>query len=183
MNNLKLIRSTRGIVVLLVLSFLISYNSASAVLNGYLGAGFFSVNTLKWCHVGAGFAAESQNAIARWSVDTDVNMITNCTGTHITTKFAAYGNIGWAGKGFICSNNGICDAPGAWGAMYVSCEARLNSTRINANPAFYTSAEVQKLATHEIGHCYSLDHANAPSALGGGAVPSLQDKNLVNARY
>ena len=33
MNNLKLIRSTRGIVVLLVLSFLISYNSASAVLN------------------------------------------------------------------------------------------------------------------------------------------------------
>ena len=183
LKSLTIIRSSGGLTILVVLSLLISYSNVSAAINGYFGAGFFPTNNLRWCHVGVSYAAESQNAIARWSVDTDVNMTANCTGTHITTKYQAFGNSGWAGLGFVCSLTN-CNNAAAWGANYVSCEARLNATAITANPAFYTNAEVQKLATHEIGHCYSLDHANVNgSVMNGGAVPNWQDINLVNARY
>lgn len=111
-------------------------------------------------------------------------MFTNCTGTHISTVYFAYGNTGWAGQGYVCNVNNVCNNQTAWDATYKTCEARLNATVITGNPGFYTNAEVQKLATHEIGHCYSLWHSDrASSVMNNAAVPDAGDIQLVNNRY
>lgn len=173
-----------GFVFMLVPILLFTnLQSAFATINGYLGSGYFPTSNLNWCHIGGSYSAESQNAIARWSADTDVNMFTNCSGTKIWTSYANYGNTGWAGYAYICNTSNQCDSSTAWNGTYRDCTARLNAYYINGNP-FYTSAEVQKLATHETGHCLSLDHANVNgSVMNNGSVPNSQDISLVNARY
>lgn len=156
--------------------------TAQATINGYLGTGYFPTSSLNRCHVG-GHSTEAQNASNRWSTDTDVNMYYNCSSTHIATKNASWGNTGWAGYAYICNVSGQCGNSSAYNGTYLSCEARLNQTSFDNNPSFYTSAEIQKLATHELGHCYSLDHANVTSVMNNSSVPQTQDISLVNARY
>jgi len=181
---MKLIRVSLMLAILPILVFLSPYRNVLATINGYLGSGYFPTNNLNWCHIGTKYASESQNAVARWSVDTDLNMYTNCSSSQIQTKYLNYGNTGWAGYGYICNTSNQCDNSSAFNGTYKNCEARLNGYAISGNPSFYTSAEVQKLATHELGHCYSLDHANVSgSVMNGGSVPNTQDISLVNARY
>jgi hypothetical protein len=67
-----------ALVGVLCLSFApLASNTVYATINGYLGSGYFSTGNLRWCHVGSQYAAESQNAVNRWSVDTDLNLSTN----------------------------------------------------------------------------------------------------------
>jgi len=155
-------------------------NKTEALVNSYLGSGWFGTNNLNRCHVG-GYSTQAQNASARWSADTDVNMFYNCSGTQITTKNANWGNVGWAGQAYICNTNGQCGSS-AYNATYSSCEARLNQWSFNNIPG-YTNAEIEKLATHELGHCYSLDHATNPSVMNNSSVPQTQDISLINYRY
>ncbi len=184
MNRRSFYFSMTILLLLLILFSFFFQDAAQAAINGYLGNGYFSTNNLKWCHSGSGYSAQSQNAVNRWSVDTDLNMSTNCTGTQVYTVYASYGNTGWAGYAYICNTSNVCNNSTAWASTYKSCEARLNATAITGNPSFYTNAEVQKLATHELGHCYSLDHANTSgSVMASGSVPNSQDINLINARY
>lgn len=179
--NKKLIRVVAAFMIMLMLLFG-DLHYASATINGYLGSGYFPTGNLNRCHQGSGYATQTQNASARWSADTDLNMYYNCTGTHIWTKYQSYGNTGWAGMAYICNTSNQCGTS-ALNGTYKSCESRLNQTYISGNP-LYTNAEVQKLATHELGHCYSLDHANVSgSVMAGGSVPNSQDINLINARY
>jgi predicted Zn-dependent protease len=111
-------------------------------------------------------------------------MFYNCTATHITTKYADFGNTGWAGFAYICNTDNQCNNSAAYNGTYKSCEARLNAYHIEANPSFYTDAEVQKLTMHELGHCYSLAHSSDPtSVMGNGSVPNAQDIYLINLRY
>lgn len=168
-----------------MLVFLAPSSNALAAINGYLGSGYFSSGNLNWCHIGSNYATQSQNAVARWSADTDLNMYTtSCSSSQIQTKYLNYGNTGWAGYGYICNTSGQCNSAAAYAGTYQNCEAQLNGYAIGGNPTFYTNAEVQKLAMHELGHCYSLDHANTSSSvMGGNSVPGSQDINLVNARY
>lgn len=178
----KSIHLSIALTLVLILLFA-NLPSVMATINGYLGSGKFSTGNLNWCHAGSSWAAECQNAVARWSYDTDLNMYSNCSTIHIWTVYAYYGSTGWAGYAYICGG-GQCNNSTAWNSTYTSCDARLNRTYIEANPGFYTSAEVQKLATHELGHCYSLDHASVSgSVMKDGSVPNSQDINLVNARY
>ncbi|MDP1715423.1 MAG: hypothetical protein Q8L41_11835 [Anaerolineales bacterium] len=157
----------------------------------YLGSGYFPTNNLDRCHqqgiVGIGHAVEAQNASARWSADTDINMYYDCTAPHITTKHDDFGDTGWAGYAYICSANGACDNSTAYNDTYVSCEARLNEYSFANNPAFYTDAEMQVIVMHELGHCYSLSHSSdTTSIMGAGArgdVPNARDIELINARY
>jgi hypothetical protein len=176
----------RGLVsvLLAVSATLIGHAAvADALVNSYFGTGYFPTNNLNRCHSG-GYSTESQNASARWSSDTDLNMYYNCTNTHITTRNASWGNTGWAGLAVICSVNGQCNLSGnPYDSTYQSCTARLNQWAFNNNPGFYTSAEIQKLATHELGHCYSLDHATNPSVMNNSSVPESQDISLINYRY
>jgi len=149
-----------------------------------LGSGYFPTSDLNRCHQGSGYFDQTQNASARWSADTDLNMYYNCTTTHITTKYADFGDSGWAGYAYICNTSNQCNNSTAYNSTYKSCEARLNAYYITRNPSFYTDAEVQKLAMHELGHCYSLAHSSDPtSVMGNGSVPNAQDIILINARY
>ncbi len=157
---------------------------AQAAINSYYGDGYFPTNNLNRCHVG-GHSTQAQNASATWSSSTDLNMFYNCTGTHITTNNSSWGNTGWAGLAVITNINGQNSlSPGfSYNVTYQSCIARLNQWSFTNNPAFYTNAEIQKLATHELGHCYSLDHATNTSVMNNSSVPQTQDINLINARY
>lgn len=181
--NSKKVRA--GILLVLLSSFIFSsVKYASATTNSYLGSGYFPTSNLNRCKLGTPFTTEFQNASARWSSDTDVNMYYSCSGTHIWTIYADYGNTGWAGYAYICNTNNDCNNSAAFNGTYSYCYARANDYPISRNPAFYTSAEVQKLMTHEMGHCYSLDHANVSgSVMNNGSVPNSQDITLINARY
>jgi predicted Zn-dependent protease len=176
-----------GIVMLTVLILVLILGQEKKVyasINGYLGSGYFPTNNLNRCKLGTPYTAEFQNASARWSADTDLNMYYNCTGTHIWTVYADYGDTGWAGYAYICNTNGDCNNSSAFSGTYQSCHARANGYYISRNPDFYTSAEVQKLMTHELGHCYSLDHADVSgSVMSNGSVPNSQDISLIDARY
>ncbi len=178
---------TVRISVLLVFFSILMFGSVkfvSASINGYLGSGHFPTNNLNRCKLGTSYTAEFQNASARWSADTDLNMYYNCTGTDIWTIYADYGDTGWAGYAYICNTDGDCNNSSAYDGTYASCDARANAYPISRNPNFYTSAEVQKLMTHEMGHCYSLDHADVSgSVMKDGSVPNSQDIALINARY
>lgn len=153
----------------------------------YLGSGYFPTNNLDRCHQGAGYAVQAQNASARWSADTDINMYYDCTAPDITTKHEDFGNTGWAGYAYICSANAECDNSAAYGDTYVSCEAKLNEYSFSNNPVFYTDAEVEVIAMHELGHCYSLGHSSDTTSIMGagvrGDVPNEKDIELINARY
>ena len=173
-----------AIVLVATISLFYHATTAQAVINGYLGNGYFSTRNLNRCHVG-GYSTQAQNASARWSADTDINMYYNCTGTHITTNNSNWGQTNWAGLAVITNVNGQNNLSGGfdYNVMYQSCTARLNQWHFNNNPTFYTNAEIQKLATHELGHCYSLDHATNTSVMNNSSVPQTQDINLINARY
>lgn len=173
-----------AIMLVLVIGLFHHTITAQAVINGYLGNGYFPTSNLKRCHVG-GHSTQAQNASASWSSSTDLNMSYNCTGTHITTNNSNWGNSGWAGLAVITNVNGQNSLNGGynWNVTYQSCVARLNQYYFDQNPAFYTNAEIQKLATHELGHCYSLDHATNTSVMNNSSTPQTQDINLINARY
>lgn len=154
-----------------------------AVTNGYYGSGYFPTSTLVRCHVG-GHATQAQNASAAWSSGTDINMTYSCTGTHIITNNGTFGSTGWAGYGNVCSSGGCALSGGnPWNNTFNSCEALLNQTSFDNNPGYYTNAVIQTLATHELGHCYSLDHATNPSVMNASSTIQTQDVNLINARY
>lgn len=154
-----------------------------AVTNSYFGSGYFSTSTLVRCHVG-GHATQAQNASAAWSSGTDINMTYSCTGTHIITNNGTFGSTGWAGYGNVCSSGGCALSGGnPWNNMYNSCEALLNQTSFDNNPGYYTNAVIETLATHELGHCYSLDHATNTSVMNASSTIQTQDVNLINARY
>jgi predicted Zn-dependent protease len=156
---------------------------AHAVINAWYGTGIFPTNNLNRCHSG-NYATEAQNASAAWSSATDLNMFSSCSGTHITTKNDNWGNTGWAGFANVCATNGQCsDGGNPWNWTFTSCEARLNQWSFNNNPGFYTSGQIQILATHELGHCYGLDHATNTSVMNASSTPQTQDINLINARY
>ena len=181
--NTRLVRISimDGLLLALLLG---TIRIASATINGYLGSGYFPTSNLNRCQLGSLYSTEFQNASARWSADTDVNMYYNCTGTHIWTIYYDYGDTGWAGYAYICNTSNQCASTSAYNGTYKSCEARANAYPISRNPGFYTSAEVQKLMTHELGHCYSLDHADVSgSVMKDGSVPNSQDINLINSRY
>jgi predicted Zn-dependent protease len=114
-------------------------------------------------------------------------MYYDCTSTQIITQHDDFGNTGWAGYAYICSENSACDNSSAYNATYISCVAKLNEYSFAGNPGFYTDAEVQVIAMHELGHCFSLSHSNdTTSIMGAGArgdVPNQQDIDLINARY
>jgi hypothetical protein len=153
----------------------------------YLGKGYFPTNNLDRCHQGIGHAVQAQNASARWSVDTDINMSYDCVSPHITTIHDDFGDTGWAGYAYICSVSGLCDNFIAFAFDYESCEARLNEYSFSNNPTFYTDAEIEVIAMHELGHCYSLDHSSdITSIMGAGArgdFPNPRDIELINERY
>ncbi|MFZ5858592.1 MAG: hypothetical protein ACOYZ6_17325 [Chloroflexota bacterium] len=149
----------------------------------YLGSGYFPINNLNRCHVGSDYAAQTQNASAQWSADTDLNMYYDCTNTQITTIYNDFGDTGWAGYAYICNTSGQCDNSTAVNSTYERCEMRLNAFYISGNPS-YPDSEVQKLAMHELGHCFSLGHSTDPtSVMGNGSVPNVQDIDMINARY
>lgn len=185
MNHLKKI-TTRIIYTLGLISLLINVNPQSifaVTTDGYMGSGKFPTSNLYRCHAG-GNASEAQNAAAKWSYDTDINSYDYCGSVHIYSNNANYGYTGWAGYAYICSQNGQCDTQSAFDSTYTQCTLRLNQTAFSNNPGFYTSAEIQKLATHEYGHCISLWHSTSNgSVMNNGSVPNGQDISLVNTRY
>jgi hypothetical protein len=153
----------------------------------YLGLGYFPTNNLNRCHQGLGYAVQSQNASAEWSADTDVNMYYDCTNFNITTINDDFGNTGWAGYAYICNTDDDCDNGTAYDGTYKSCEAKLNQYSFSNNPNFYTDAEVQIVAMHEIGHCLSLGHSSDTTSIMGagarGTIPNTRDIELINERY
>ena len=112
--------------------------TATPVWPPYYGSGYFPTNNINRCHqqgvVGVEHSVQAQNASARWSTDTDINMFYDCTSPHITTLHLDFGNTQWAGYAYICSANGECNNSLAYDDTYISCEARLNeysfSTRV-----------------------------------------------------
>ncbi len=170
-------------VMITCLTNLSLQNTFAATVDGYLGSGQFPTSNIYRCHAG-GNATEAQNAAARWSVDTDINVYYYCGSFHVYSSNAGYGSTGWAGYAYICSQNGQCDNQSAFDSTYNQCTLRLNQTAFDNNPTFYTSAEIQKLATHEFGHCLSLWHSTSNgSVMNNGSVPNSQDISLINTRY
>lgn len=158
--------------------------TAEAVTNSYYGSGYFPTNNLNRCHTG-GHSTQAQNASAAWSSSTDLNMYYSCSGTHITTNNSDFGSTGWAGYGNVCDVNSQCALSGGnpWNSTFASCEALLNQYSFDNNPGYYTNAVIETLATHELGHCYSLDHATNTSVMNASSTIQTQDINLINARY
>ena len=116
-------------------------------------------------------------------------MYYDCTSPHITTIHDDYGDIGWAGYSIVCTTDGKCfgDQGFSYDNTYETCEARLNEYSFSNDPTFYTDAEVQVIAIHEIGHCFSLSHSSDTTSIMGagarGTVPNTRDIELVNERY
>ena len=152
----------------------------------YIGSGYFPTNNLKYCHTGPGYFDQVQGAANEWSADTDLNLSYDCTSRDIASIYADFGDAGFAGLAYICDINDQCGAPNPINSTYRSCGLWLNEYEISIhNPTFYTDAEVEKLAMHEFGHCFSLDHNdNDPtSVMGGASVPNAWDIYWINLRY
>lgn len=82
--------------------------------------------------------------------------------------------------------DGECANGLAYNDTYVSCEARLNEDSFVDDPTFYTNAEVEVIAMHEMGHCFSLYHAPDVASIMGasarGDFPNADNIDLINAR-
>ncbi len=147
----------------------------------YLGSGQFSSNQINWCHAGD-YATECQNAAAKWSAVTDLDIYSNCSSIKAWTIGTSYGATGWAGYAYICNTGGGCEN---YNATYSDCTARNNSYYL----ATWTSTQRQFNATHELGHCWSLAHrpTDSTSIMQQGQLsitnPNATDQSLVNARY
>lgn len=175
-------------IVLALISALFSYRVGLVVAgwdsSDYGGDGYFSTSNLNWCHVGTDYGQNS-TAASKWSAVTNLSISTNCSAEHVTTVVSNFGNDGYRGYAYICSGSD-CDNTTAWDNTYTSCEARSNT--------YYTSSltynEKRAIATHELGHCWSLGHRGSLtstsvmySPVTNVIEPNTTDKSLVNARY
>lgn len=143
-------------------------------------------NQMYRCHLGS-YATENQNASAKWSATTDLNISYDCDRENITTLGGNYGANNYYGWVYICFTDGTCwdgRNAGPVDKTYSSCRARNNEHYLNG----WTSTERQFNATHELGHCWSLAHSSASdSVMNTGrrstTEPNSTDKSLVNDRY
>lgn len=170
--------------VLIVSGFMVGV----ALAADYLGAGHFPTNQITRCHSGV-YATENQNASAKWSYTTDLDIYYGCTGNNVWTIGGDYGQNGFYGWVYICFTDGTC-WDGRTGSTpvdktYSLCYARSNSYYL----ASWTSTQRQFNATHELGHCWSLAHrpSDTTSVMQTGQLsiiePNSTDISLVNARY
>ena len=178
---MKLLRKTKWVIVLIVVAA--SLFSTGTALANYLGPGHFGTNQMDWCNTGS-YATQNQNAAAKWSVTTDLDIYTSCSGNNITTVGANYGNTGWAGNAYICSGVWGCDSWLQQQNTYTSCEARSNTYYLSS----WTSTQRQYVATHELGHCWSLAHdSRSTSVMQNGQFsiinPDTDNVTDVNNRH
>lgn len=172
----------------------LSYFAGSAFAgwgDDYGGWGHFTTSNLNWCHVGTDYNL-NQQAASKWSADTDINISTNCNAEHVTTVVDNFGDDGYAGYAYICSYP-YCNNSTAWNNNYSSCEARTNTFYVDSSG--YTYNQRRKVATHELGHCWSLGHrdstvesdsvmrTNTPTLKLSTIDPNSTDETLVNDRY
>jgi len=135
------------------------------------------------CHYGS-YVNPNQNASAKWSATTDLDVYYSCSGNNITTRAGNYGNTGWAGNSYICTTGG-CSSVYAFQFTYISCEAQSNTYFLSA----YTDAKRQMVATHELGHCWSLNHNSRTTSVMQASTsatilnPDSGDISDVNNRY
>ncbi|OQY45118.1 MAG: hypothetical protein B6242_11115 [Anaerolineaceae bacterium 4572_78] len=168
-----------SLTIVIVGSF---YVIASLAAN-YSGSGFFHDNQINRCHYGT-YRTENQNAAAKWSSETDIDIYYDCSKNVITTYGLDYGYTGWAGYAYICDTYGNCDLAHP-NFPYASCRSRNNVHELRT----WTYSERSYVALHELGHCWSLAHRDSDSTsvmrYGQHSIiqPNPTDIELVNARY
>jgi hypothetical protein len=180
----------RSIAIALTIG--ISFFAGTALAADYLGSGQFSSRNINRCFFGTtsdsggSYTVPNQNASAKWSATTDLNMYYNCSDWHIAQKVIGWGETGEYGYAYICAGS-VCDSA-AWNSTFTTCEARSNSDELDT----WSQEERQFNVTHEMGHCYSLGHRGssgeaATSVMRTGKLsiiePNTKDKQLVNDRY
>jgi hypothetical protein len=155
-----------------------------AAAGPYLGTGKFATNNINWKYNGdSGYRAPNQNAAAKWSAVTDLNIFeVTDTSWHVLSNVAAYAST-WTGYAYICSTNGSCDNSTAWNGTYSWCSARFNTNTVGSN-----TTKQQNTATHEMGHCWSLAHRDDSTSVmlsfqTSIIEPNQNDKDSVNTRY
>lgn len=178
---MKLLRKTKWVIVLIMVAT--SLFSTGTVFATYIGAGHFATNQMYRCHVGS-YATENQNASAKWSATTDLDVYYSCTGNNITTVGQNYGQNNQAGYAYICSGGWGCDNWFQQQNTYTSCEARSNTYYLGT----WTSTQRQFNATHELGHCWSLYHdTRTTSVMQTGQLnvvnPDADNVTEVNNRH
>jgi len=159
---------------------LLALSTGAAFAADYLGTGYFSTNQMYRCHLGT-YTTENSAAYSKWATTTDLIGYTSCNSNNITTTGLDYGNTGWGGYAYICNVGGGC---GNYNATYASCTARSNVYYLRT----WTYTQRQYVATHELGHCWSLGHrSDSTSVMQSGQLsfidPNATDISLVNSRY
>lgn len=157
----------------------------------YRGTGYFPTSNINRCYTGpatnvkgTSYSGTAQNAGAKWSATTNLNIFYNCSSWHVLNRVYDAGNTWWNGIAYICMAVDGCrlDEPLNW--EYRSCEARINSRH---TPQWDGTA-LQQLHTHEMGHCWSLAHVEDGTSVMkpgnyGVVEPNANDIASVNARY
>lgn len=168
-------------VVFACLTFGVFKENISAVLNGYVGSGYFPTNQIIRCHYGD-WNSVAQTASAIWSSSTDLDVYTGCSNVKIVTNGYNAGPDGYWGASSICSQVVGCGL-GSINYPYINCYTRLNSYYLNSG----NYADQLNTALHEFGHCLSLDHSNRSTSVmninQSNTSPDAAEVIQINYRY
>jgi hypothetical protein len=169
--------------LMLALVFVSSVFTGIVLAADYVGAGHFTTGSLTYCQAGS-YAIPNRNAIAKWSSTTDLYLYQGCTDSQVRVETPNWGANGYFGLTSICGWS-ACDNTTAYANAYRNCKAQSNTYYLDS----WNDTQRQFNMTHELGHCWSLDHreSDSTSVMRSGKLstiePNARDKQLVNDRH